>query len=475
MEPRLLRHWTTIRNRDHEQSRHSMADGTRSSAQESALFWTHNRSSDAELATSLEQDLGIKGEDLNNTLSHLRNSAPFASSVPLEAVTLTAPTQSGILASEPEKKSATQSLQLAVTKVSEAEQFFAAGDRKNAEECLFDAYLEGFDPAERALSLRNPEVVARVEQTFIAARASARAGDSETFASLTKSLQADLRSSVVLLSAADSDKAASSWAGFGDFFASLIIILREGFEAFLVVAALLTLSRKTGSDAARKWIHLGWMAAIVAGIATYFLFTLAFQVSGATRETIEAFSTALAALCLFYVSFWLLHQAERSRWDQYIKSSASAVTTSGSGIGTLFFVAFIAVYREAAETVLFYQALASSAAVPSLVVIGFVTGSLLLLGIATAIIHYGIRLPMRKFFLMTSTLMIAISIVLIGKAVHELINAGFIEPTRMSRLPAIDALGIYPHWESIGLQIVALIFAGLLAYLSAQRGRKTST
>jgi high-affinity iron transporter len=432
------------------------------------------RSSDAELAASLEQDLGIKGVDLNNTLAHLRKSAAFASSVPLSAVTLPDRAMSGELPSEPEKNSAVQSLQLAATKISEAEKLFAAGERKSAEECLFDAYLEGFDPAERALSLRHRDIVARVEQTFIAARASARAGDSETFASLTKSLQADLRSSVAILSTADSGKAVSSWAGFGDFFASLVIILREGFEAFLVIAALLTLSRKTGSVAARKWIHLGWMAAIVAGIATYFLFTLAFQVSGATRETIEAFSTALAALCLFYVSFWLLHQAERSRWDHYIKSSASSVATSGSRIGTLFFVAFIAVYREAAETVLFYQALISSAAAPSLVVIGFVAGSLLLLGIATAIIHYGIRLPMRKFFLMTSTLMIAISIVLIGKAVHELISAGFIEPTPMGRFPVIDALGIYPHWESIGVQLVALVLAGLLAYLSVQRGRKTS-
>lgn len=440
--------------------------------------------SDAELRSFLQAHAGVPDENLSTVLSLLRSAAPFTKSLPTES-----PTKSGsevpqdpaeaftpsLPVTTPGKLSGTLlALKHALTQVGAAKVRFQTGDLKGAESRLFDAYLEGFDPAEKALSLKDKDLVTRVEQTFIAARAAARSGDAEKFSALATTLEADLKASLVILEAGHSIENLSTWSGTGDFIASLIIILREGFEAFLVIAALLTLVRKTGQHGARKWVHLGWMSAIVAGLATFALFTWAFQVSGATRETIEAVSTGIAALGLFYVSFWLLNQAERNKWNQYIHASASTATSPQSRIGAMFFVAFIAVYREAAETALFYQALVNGAAAPSLVAMGFVAGCLLLLAVAAAIVRFGVRLPMRQFFLMTSSLMIAISIVLLGKAVNELVNAGFIIPTRISRLPAVDALGIYPLWESVGLQLIALVAAALIAYYSGQKGRRAA-
>ena len=106
------------------------------------------------------------------------------------------------------------------------------------------------------------------------------------------------------------------------------------------------------------------------------------------------------------------------------------------------------------------------------IITGLVVGCLLLLAISAAIVRFGIRLPMRQFFLATSTLMIVISVLLAGKTVNALVNAGYISPTRITRLPVIDALGIYPLWESLGLQIVILSLAAVLAYVSAQGGKR---
>lgn len=469
-----------------------LAERLRASGVSLALL---SKSSDEELRLWLTKSLGLKSEEAGPLLATLRARATFDGSLPLDAPladtrdgadggetldSAAGPTNgsssgsSGGLQDQPSRGSEVEaSLNRAATLVKEARQAFASGDLKKAETTLFDAYLEGFDPAERALAMRDKSLVTRVEQTFIAAREAARQGDKAKFEQLTQAIDSDLSAGLALVSQKVGQSQSSGWSGMGDFFASMIIILREGFEAFLVVAALLTLVRKTGNKAAKKWVHAGWITAIIAGLATFALFNWVFSISGATRETIEAVSTGIAAVGLFYVSFWLLNQAERSKWDKYIKKSALSVTGEEGRVAAMFFVAFIAVYREAAETVLFYQALVNGASAPMQIFTGLVVGCLLLLAISGAIVRFGIRLPMRQFFLATSTLMIVISVVLAGKTVNELVNAGYISPTPITRLPVIDALGIYPLWESLGLQIIILSLAAFLAYVSAQSGKRT--
>lgn len=469
-----------------------LAERLRASGVSLALL---SKSSDEELRLWLTKAIGLKSDEAGAILATLRSKATFDGSLPLEASVAEArdaakgeespestvglppgssSSSSGGAQDQTSSSSEVEtSLHRAATLVKEARQAFASGDLKKAETTLFDAYLEGFDPAERALAMRDKSLVTRVEQTFIAAREAARQGDKAKFEQLTQSIDSDLSAGLALVGQKIGQSQSSSWSGMGDFFASMIIILREGFEAFLVVAALLTLVRKTGNKAAKKWVHAGWITAIIAGLATFALFNWVFSISGATRETIEAVSTGIAAVGLFYVSFWLLNQAERSKWDKYIKKSALSVTGEEGRVAAMFFVAFIAVYREAAETVLFYQALVNGASAPMQIFTGLVVGCLLLLAISGAIVRFGIRLPMRQFFLATSTLMIVISVVLAGKTVNELVNAGYISPTPITRLPVIDALGIYPLWESLGLQIIILSLAALLAYVSAQSGKRT--
>lgn len=423
------------------------------------------RASDSELEAWLNDKAHVAPADTAKALKALRIAAPYLKDVPRTAAVAPSaeePVATAASAVPPTHDETTKDLDLAFAKVAEAKAQFAAADFVGAESTLLDGYLQGYEGVEATVSLKDKAIVARVEQSFIAARQAARAGDQKTFSDEVSRLVTALDESRAAI--AEKEPLSTS----SEFLASLVIILREGFEAFLIVGALLTLLTKTGATQVKKWVHAGWLTAIVAGFASYYLFTLVFQLSGAGRETVEAVATAGAAVVLFYVSFWLLNQAERSRWERYIKESVkTAAGTSGKTM-TLFFLSFIAVYREAAETVLFYQALTTSAASKGAVALGFVAGCALLLIICAAIMRFGIRLPLRRFFVVTSSVMIAISIVLAGKAVNELVEAGFVKPTMISPFPTIDALGIYPNWESLGVQLLAVGLAAFIAWYSTR-------
>lgn len=398
-----------------------------------------------------KSDLG--SSDIPGALEALRAAAPYLENLQKE----TGFNKINSFSSGTEKAS---DLQLVRSKIAAAKAYFEAGNLVGAEEALLDAYLQGYEKVEARLGAQNPALVSRAEQVFIAARRSAASGDKDAFGlHLEELLQ-------VMDASREALQEQSSLTTTGEFLASLVIILREGFEAFLIIGTLLALLSKTGATHLRRWVHIGWTVAIAAGIASYFLFTHVFALSGASRETIEAIATAGAAGVLFYVSFWLLHRMERSRWERYINDSVKAATGSNGKILTLFFLSFIAVYREAAETVLFYQALVSSSTSTSAIFSGLVVGSSILLVICTAMVRYGNTLPLRQFFLVTSSVMILIAIVLSGKAVNELIEAGYLSPTSIPQVPTVSILGIYPHWESLGVQFFAIALATFLAWKS---------
>lgn len=431
------------------------------------------RQSDAELRAWLKNLKAIEAKQIEPTLTVLRTAAPYLPDLPQTAhVAQPQPSQPDEAArSATSVRSAPEQIAHVRAYIEEARMAFAARDGGSADAILLDAYLNAFEGLEAALAIRDKNLVTQVEQSFIAARQAARQGDSAGFNQHLETLITLLQQSETLLIGNRTDDSSAT-----DFFASFVIILREGFEAFLIVGAMLALLRRSGADRkALRVVHAGWTSAIVAGFASYYLFLAVFDLTGAARETIEAVCTGAAAIVLFYVSFWLLNQAERGRWDGFVRNFADAANAK-SKLGLLFFVAFIAVYREAAETVLFYTALAASADSMTSVALGFGSGVILLLAIVLGIIYWGIRIPMKRFFLLTSTAMIVLSVVLAGKTINELVEAGFIEPTRIAVFPTIDLLGIYPQWESLIVQFTAALAAALISYrqvaLAKQQSRR---
>ena len=252
------------------------------------------------------------------------------------------------------------------------------------------------------------------------------------------------------------------------FFNSFVIIVREGFEAILIISALTAYLTKTGYRDKVKTVYGGAVMALVASIFTAVLLQTVINISGAGREALEGITMLLATAVLFYVSYWLITKIEVTRWQHYIKSKIESSLSRGNIIA-IGFAAFLSVYREGAETILFYQALYSSSnGDVSAIVTGFASGSLLLIGIFALIKYGSVRIPIGPFFAVTSTLLYYLAFTFAGKGILELQEAEWISSTSIEGLPAVGFLDFYPTWEGIALQailVLALIIAVVYSFV----------
>lgn len=349
------------------------------------------------------------------------------------------------------------SIALTLGKLDEAAAYFKDGAHEKAALTILDGYLEGFEKIEGAMRVTAPDRVAAVERRAMELRGFAGTGDAAGFATALAAMRGQLNE---ILAMSQESKDGSTWsARASSFVSAFVIIFREGLEAFLIVSALLALLTSLGAFSLRRWVHAGWISALACGFLTYWLFEYVLMVSGAVRESLEAFSGLLAVGLLFYTGFWLLSQTEHRRWAHLIRAKTDHALNSGR-MGSLFMMAFIAVYREAAETVLFFGALASKAPSPAFVGLGFVAGVIVLTATFWGIMKFQLRLPLKQFFYCTSGLMIVLAIVLAGKTTDAMIAAGYLNPRPIAGMGSVDILGIYPDSAAIASQI-ALLAMGL--------------
>lgn len=258
------------------------------------------------------------------------------------------------------------------------------------------------------------------------------------------------------------------------FSASLVILLREGLEALLVVIALVTVLVRTGRRDGLRYVHLGWVTALVGGVATWAAAQSLVSISGASREVMEGVAALLAAVVLLYVGIWMHSKTHAAQWQAYIQQHINSHLTAGTlwGLGLL---AFIAVYREVFETVLFYQALLTQAAAAqySSVFSGFVAGTALLAVLAWLLVRYSVKLPIARFFSVTTYLLLALAFILMGKAMSALQEADLIGITPLPVSFEFDWVGVKSTWQGILAQlsvlVVFLVFLGL-----ARRQRKNA-
>jgi len=257
------------------------------------------------------------------------------------------------------------------------------------------------------------------------------------------------------------------------FLASLFIILREGFEAILVISAIIAYLVKTNNNDKVKVVGLGSLGAIVLSGLTAVALLFFYRGNTANQEALEGITMLVASAVLFYVSFWLTSKAEGARWSKFIQNQVSRSISTGN-VAAIGFMAFIVVYREGAETILFYAALYSNAGIGNGIPIttGFLAGVVLLLFIYYAFKLGTAKVPLGPFFLGTSTILFFMAFVFAGDGVAELQIAGLFSVTPIEWAPRLVFLGIYPTLESIALQSL-VIFAGLgsiiyLFYIQSQ-------
>lgn len=352
----------------------------------------------------------------------------------------------------------------------ESQTLYESGKTQESYEKALDAYLLGFEQVEPDLFVKDRSFTSEIEASFGDYRNAIKSQKSiEEVSSLNNNLQANLASAQEILKAESSSK-------FISFLNSFAIIVREGLEAILIIAAIIAFLNATGSRRSIKYIHYGWIAAIGAGVLTWFLAKTVISISGAQREIIEGITALTAAAVLFYVSYWLITKIEVQKWKQYIQGKVESAVSKNSVIA-LASVSFFAVYREAFETVLFYQALWYQAENShSAVIWGIVAGAAVLVVLFFVIFKLALKIPIKYFFTFTSIFLYLLAFILLGKGIKELQEAGVINTTPVEFLPYIDAIGFYPTLESSipqAILVLAFVFAAFwLGYVKREREKK---
>jgi high-affinity iron transporter len=334
----------------------------------------------------------------------------------------------------------------------------------DAASALSEAYWTDFEPLERLLSIRRPQEVTPLESRFNAIRG--RIGSGLKGVELAGELDG-LRGEVV----AAMGRSESSVAGsFSPAFAtSLVTILREGVEVILLLTMLVALVSKAGHPKGLDAIKWGVGVAVAASVLTAVgLNLLVASAQGRTKEVVEGAVMMAAAGVLFYVSYWLISQTQAKRWADFLKGRIARGAAVG-GLWTLGLTAFLAVYREGAETALLYQAMIAGqgGARDGLMGLaaGLAIGLVLLAVLAVVIRRSSVKLPLRPFFQVTGFLLFAMAVVFAGNGVFELQSAGYIKTTALDWLGSgLPALGFHPNTQSLSIQGL-LLLGGVLAFV----------
>lgn len=347
-------------------------------------------------------------------------------------------------------KSEGSSLDVARERLAASVEAFKQGEREQAQALALAAYLDGFEPVEAILASRDEALLRRIEAEML----SLRAGISSNASSA--SIEAKAREIEQLLGEAEEALSPSQASTLSTFLGAFTILLREGLEAVLIVVAMLAFLRKTERRDAIPYVHGGWIFALAAGAVTWIAGTFLISISGASRELTEGFGSLFAAAVLVSVGVWMHGKAQAEAWQAYIKQKVSTALSKGSG-WFLFLLAFVVVYREVFETILFYAALWSQGT--QLALIGGAFAAVLVLAAVTwALLVYSQRLPISKFFGYSALLIAVLSVILAGKGVAALQEAGMISVHSIGSGPRIDIIGLYPTWEGVGTQaVVALV------------------
>ncbi|MGD9952847.1 MAG: cytochrome c/FTR1 family iron permease [Burkholderiales bacterium] len=340
------------------------------------------------------------------------------------------------------------------------------GDRTAARDAAMKSYLEGYEFAEAPLANLDPDLMRGIEREMLDLRGAIERGEAaDAYAARAARIDG-------LLAKAADRLGAGELSGATAFTASLVILLREGLEAILVLAAIVAFVLKTGRRDALPWVHGGWIAALWLGAATWVAATYVIDISGANRELTEGVTALIAAGMLLYVGYWLHGKSYAQAWSQFLKEHVGRALERRT-LWAMAGVSFLAVYREMFEVVLFYQALWVQAGPGghAAVLGGIGAAAVALAAIGFAILKYSVRLPIGPFFGWTSGLLALLAVVFTGHGIAALHEAGVVGVHGFD-FSAVPLLGIYPSAEALGAQLLALLLVAY-AFLAARPARAT--
>ncbi len=324
--------------------------------------------------------------------------------------------------------------------VERATRLAKAGDGKAARQAILDAYLSGIEPVEPLLRSRDAQLVVQIEEAFLAMRMAIERGDRDVDAH-------GARIASLLETARRSGSKTTERSVFG---LSLLILLREGFEVTVVLGALLAVLKKAGATKQAWIVHAGWIAALIVGALVFFFARK--WIAGSNREWVEGVVAIAAVFMLLYAAFWINARANTRKMMGELRDKMKGALSGGSelrvGAG-LFVISFSAMLRESVETAMFLQGLAIDSARAT--AWGALAGLVLLIALVFAMGRFGLKLPMKVLFDVSTAVLFATAVVLLGKGIHALQEVGVV-PLRPIPMVRIDLLGVYPDAWSLGAQ-----------------------
>jgi high-affinity iron transporter len=336
---------------------------------------------------------------------------------------------------------------------------YRKGQPEEARRLSISAYLEGFELIETALDNVDAPLRKQTEREMMALRSQI------TAKAPADSVAASIGRINVLLEQANDKLSGGGLSGMAAFIGSLIILLREGLEAILVLAAILAFVLKTGRRDALKYVHAGWIGAVVLGVLTWLVASYVLTITGANRELTEGITALLAAAMLLYVGWWLHNRSNTKAWHRYIKDKVGGALGSQT-LWVLAGISFLAVYRELFEIILFYETLLDQVGPQGHPAVwgGVVAAAALLVIIGGAILKYSVKLPIGPFFSITAMLLAFMAVVFAGNGIAALQEAGVFDATFV-RFITVPVLGIHPTVQGLVTQtcVLALVL-GVLAW-----------
>lgn len=346
-----------------------------------------------------------------------------------------------------------------------------SGQGDEASSFITTIYFGSFEPVETKLVTSYPLQVARIESQFNDLRGQLRDGlKGQPLATSVESLVSEIDA---LFRMSQKSSAGTFVGGFG---ASLITIMREGIEVILLLTILSGLVAKVGVPAARRAFYAGVISAVVASLLTAVAINSLVASSRAqTREVLEGIVMLAAAAVLFYVSYLLIAQSQSKKWIDFLKT-ATKKGLEGGGFGTIGLTAFLAIYREGAETALMYQALLTNQTRSG--VYGILTGlglGLVVLAVLAVLIRYAsLKLPLQSFFKYTGMMLFVLSVVFAGKGVFELQAAGVLKTGSLPfPWPTVPDLGLYPNLQVFLMQAILVTGAIASIFVIRLEGKRT--
>ena len=361
------------------------------------------------------------------------------------------------------------SLSIAKNKLNQALVHYRNGEYSLSKDNALSAYLEGVEPVEARLKSINPGFVGSLENQMMKIRqlVSKKGNENAVEAEITKAIR--------MLNDAEQMMSSQQLNYWLTFLISLSIMLREGMEAFLILFVLFIITKKIGAKKAMPWLHSGWILALTAGIAGWFLSDYIIRFGGKNREIMEGLISIFAVVVLLYAGFWMHTKTNARKWQEFVTKKIGSYLEKDKMYGLMAF-SFMVVFREVFEVILFLKAISLEASANNQSAIGLGSlAALLILGIIAYIfVRFSKKIPIKQIFLYSSWLVVVLAVILMGKGLHSLQESGWVSVNSIPSGFHADWLGVYPTIETVTGQLV-LIMIVVLVYFWQKKSGSIST